>query len=515
MYDYEDQNDRDDALALAVSRCDPEAIRNTLANHGDPNVYVPFEMEDGQVINKPLLHLLIACSMNASPKIVHECMNLLIHGGAHVEAVDTVGNRAVHESLMYEMPNPAALLALLEAGAEVNVAGQYGLMPLHLAAGHMAPLSARLLLAADAKADALSLRTDSTFPVKPMQIAEAKQNDEMIDLLTEALEKPSKPSPLLVKRNLGLDLKKREVALKQKTMEKSLFSEIMSQDEANQLLLTGLNLCDTEIMRKALRSKADPNMAIRTTKNAGSAGLELVVNGQTPLHYLMQTTRFQPAEVTRECVKVLLDAGANVEAKDAWDNRPIHEALCNDFPNEAGVAALIEAGVDVNALGIGGATPLHFAAKHFNLVPARMLLAAGANLQPSRDTGRPADQFSPLEIAKTKDNHEMVKLLEHALANPQDMADVGYVKAAFNLDLAKRQESLEEKPAKEEAALKRQQAAIKQQELDGFIKKKPLATKISSEIKAAKAQLSDLHSIQYYGKMSEEQKQDLRTYYKN
>jgi uncharacterized protein len=80
-----------------------------------------------------------------------------------------------------------------------------------------------------------------------------------------------------------------------------------------------------------------------------------------------------------EAARALLAAGANVTAH-SWnglDNEPIHAAAAS-VGNAAVVAALLDAGAQVNARQHGGFTPLHQAAQNGDAELVTLLLSRGA-----------------------------------------------------------------------------------------------------------------------------------------
>ena len=78
-----------------------------------------------------------------------------------------------------------------------------------------------------------------------------------------------------------------------------------------------------------------------------------------------------------DVVKVLIDNGADVNAKDDSGDTPLHWAA---FTGARKITRmLIAAGADVNAKDSEGWTPLHMAALHGQGRIVRMLLAAGAD----------------------------------------------------------------------------------------------------------------------------------------
>ena len=100
------------------------------------------------------------------------------------------------------------------------------------------------------------------------------------------------------------------------------------------------------------------------------AAWRLAVNnsGGGPLHRAMDN-------YDTEALRMLLEAGADVNARDKWGCTPLYKAAGGDI---ATTRMLLEAGADVNAR-YGDRTPLHEAADRGNVAATRMLLEAGAN----------------------------------------------------------------------------------------------------------------------------------------
>ena len=63
----------------------------------------------------------------------------------------------------------------------------------------------------------------------------------------------------------------------------------------------------------------------------------------------------------RPSFHLLLEKGANVDAKDEGEDTPLH--LASREGHEAVIALLLEKGTDVNVKDKGGLTPLHYASK--------------------------------------------------------------------------------------------------------------------------------------------------------
>jgi ankyrin repeat protein len=117
----------------------------------------------------------------------------------------------------------------------------------------------------------------------------------------------------------------------------------------------------------------------------------------------------------RDVVKVLLerDAKPSVPSRDQGFT-PLHSAVATDAGDAIHeiVRLLLDGGADPNAKSREGGTPLHSAAFTGDLEIAELLLAYGAD---PNATG-PKDQ-TPLDIARDRRNVEVAALLHHAVTN--------------------------------------------------------------------------------------------------
>jgi len=107
-------------------------------------------------------------------------------------------------------------------------------------------------------------------------------------------------------------------------------------------------------------------------------------------------------------VKVLLFAGANVEAEDKdgyFKRTPLHVAATNNYTNV--VKILLEAGASLDATDRDGWTPLHEAAMWNHADVAKVLLEAGASVDARNNTGH-----TPLGLALWEEKYAVISVIK-------------------------------------------------------------------------------------------------------
>jgi ankyrin repeat protein len=126
-------------------------------------------------------------------------------------------------------------------------------------------------------------------------------------------------------------------------------------------------------------------------------------DGWTPLH-------LAAAFASPAAVKVLLAHGADVDAlsKNPLSNQPLHAAVSLNTSSEV-VTALLDAGADVNAKQAGGFTPLHQAADSGKAEIVAILLARGADRSALCDKAKTAADY-----ARARDRIALADLLSHS-----------------------------------------------------------------------------------------------------
>ena len=129
--------------------------------------------------------------------------------------------------------------------------------------------------------------------------------------------------------------------------------------------------------------------------------------GSTPLHCLCRST-WGALDDRLLCLRLLLDAGANLEAVDCNRHTPLHWCTAR-HENVEIMKLLVEAGANVNAAADFSKTALHFAASNGTLACVEVLLAAGADINVRTNTGR-----TPFDMALDKNIRRVWPLLLRA-----------------------------------------------------------------------------------------------------
>ncbi len=126
-------------------------------------------------------------------------------------------------------------------------------------------------------------------------------------------------------------------------------------------------------------------------------------NGWTPLHF---ATAYQDADI----VSLLLEAGANANARTGEGSSPLFLAIFADPADPNIVASLLDHGADVNSVGIVGElsqlTLLHFAVILASYDIVQILLDHGADVAANNTGGS-----TPLHFASQADDHNLIALL--------------------------------------------------------------------------------------------------------
>jgi ankyrin repeat protein len=95
-------------------------------------------------------------------------------------------------------------------------------------------------------------------------------------------------------------------------------------------------------------------------------------NGKTALFVAGESTRSDEDGERVECVRMLAEAGASVDARDRWGNTLLHKTSVTDMQE-----VLLRRGADVNARNLNGETPI-FTTMNIKSIP--LFLQHGADL---------------------------------------------------------------------------------------------------------------------------------------
>jgi ankyrin repeat protein len=127
------------------------------------------------------------------------------------------------------------------------------------------------------------------------------------------------------------------------------------------------------------------------------------------------------SEPSASIVRHLVSKGARLEARDAFQNTALTAAtMGNDLDT---IRLMVAAGIDVNAAGVTGVTPLLGAAYHGNAAAVKLLLEKGARTSvvaaapvlfpPESPKSGPValTEVTPLMIAAARETPEVVKML--------------------------------------------------------------------------------------------------------
>lgn len=270
----------------------------------------------------------------------------LISQGASVNAEDNLTSRvtALHCAAAGSSKEVAELL--IANGAKVNAKAQGDMTPLHVAASWGAKDVALLLIdhGADVNAEETTARKR-----RPLDYAVQAGRTDVAKLLIDKGAGTSKPGDLL---------------------------------------FGACGQVDKDLAELLIRKGADVNSDAWGYPPA----MEAMWSGYT--------NATKPADVPRllGVLKVLLDHGADPDAKDRWDWSLLHYACGNVDLSKL----LLDRGANPNIRTVGGRTPLHFVADEGNKAATQLLLSRGADVNAKDGNGR-----TPLSYAADLGDNDM------------------------------------------------------------------------------------------------------------
>eukprot|EP00752_Nemacystus_decipiens_P002437 g2294.t1 len=310
--------------------------------------------------------------------------------GCHGRTLLGAAARGKHEEMV---------IALLRAGAKDDVNVKFGAeqeSALHVAAAHGAEGSSRALMFAGA--DPFLLNSEGNTP---LHLAAREGHDGVVsDLLLRVdvdVKGNRENTPLHFAAEAG-----------RVSCVSTLLLGGAEKDQRNTFEDTPLHLAaensQVEVVEELLAAQADPEIrryipdhyewhrpldvaaecgnsdVLRAILRYGGDVTACDRRGCTALHHAAFNL-YEGDLDTSDVVRVLLEAGADVDAKAAGfeSATPLRLAASKNPYSIGTMCALLEGGADVNARDEGGSTPLHQACRRSNISGVELLLRWGAD----------------------------------------------------------------------------------------------------------------------------------------
>jgi ankyrin repeat protein len=271
-----------------------------------------------------------------------EAMRLLVEQGADVNAQNDYGSTA----LMWSVSEPSKVRLLLDHGARVNIAAKSGRTPL-ISAAFTSPSSevVRLLMAKGAKVDVMDSRH-----VTPLYAATFANDMATVRLLLDA----------------GADLNTPDTFVG--------LTPLMNAAGNRNLALVKLLLAKGAGVNAVSKTEGLPKIQTGTVE----------FGGWTPL---LMASAFGPPEA----VKVLLDAGARIDAQDYRGFTPLMLAVGTDRYDRRTVTTLLAHGADLKPTNRAGETALDWAYKFGDADVVRDLHGSPKAMAAATPSAQPPD----------------------------------------------------------------------------------------------------------------------------
>lgn len=114
---------------------------------------------------------------------------------------------------------------------------------------------------------------------------------------------------------------------------------------------------------------------------------------RTPLHQICWYGQHEDEELNGACeriIRLLVESGADIEARDTQGYAPIHDAAEGDWPSAIAIRTLLDLGANVDPISNDGDTPLHLAMLRGSVECVELLLERGADINKKGRFGKSA-----------------------------------------------------------------------------------------------------------------------------
>ncbi len=327
----------------------------------------------------------------------------LVAAGAEVDAQDVAGQTPLHRAI--EWKRPANVAALIEAGADVHALVHDGNTPMHLAAVWPRRLSGR--------------RDDPPNPADTLMV---------IALVAAGADV-----------NARNDLGETPLHVATRNRHQPVVDQLLALG-ADPVAVDDLDRAPRPAVCNWTRGQFFQFASWQSVLGCVQAGADVHAHGEsgaTPLHQLVSEAQV-PSQLLfpnyaesdeypiARVIAALVEAGADVNAVDRGGSTPLHHAVGRIYNRTAlSARALLDVGAEVNTRDSRGGTPLHRAAGAIGPQTdflVSLLVEAGADIHATDDGGRTA-----LHHAVRSDNPAIAaRLIEHG-ADVAARDDSGHV----------------------------------------------------------------------------------------